>query len=45
MSLITGETQCPFCRNTVRYYLIVPACAEGRRLVRRLYDVRTGTLR
>lgn len=58
MSLITGETQCPFCRNTVRYYLIVPACAEERsayvvsawcacckRLVRRLYDVRTGTLR
>ena len=30
MSLITGETQCPFCRNTVRYYLIVPVCAEGR---------------
>ena len=22
MSLITGETQCPFCRNTVRYYLM-----------------------
>lgn len=58
MSLITGKTQCPFSRNAVRYYLIVPDCADERsiyvvsawcayckRLVRRLYDARTGTLR
>lgn len=54
MSLITGKTQCPFCRNAVRYYLIVPDCADERSIYvvsawcaycKRLYDARTGTLR